>query len=214
MTKHLLLALIAVPALFLSTQASAGLVSCDALPGGASATANGAAPDACFLGNVQPPSWTNQTSAINQNFGGDFLYIGKYDDDDDDKGSFDDSDVQLGGFTLLVSQSDGEPWGYSYELQVAPSWVGKTVDWAMMVKQGSGENSSIAYLFETVTLGIDGLFSNWNKNRNEQEYSHLSGFIRVHTAKVPEPATLGLLGIGLLGLGLAATRRRNRNDSV
>lgn len=211
MTKHLVLALIAVPALFLSMQASAGLVSCDALPGGASATANGAAPDACFLGNVQPPNWTNETSAINQHFGGDFLYIGKY---DNSSNSFNGSEAQLDGFTLLVSESDGDPWGYSYELQVAPNWVGRTVDWAMMIKQGSGENSSIAYLFETVTLGIDGLFSNWNRNLNEQDYSHLSGFIRVHTAKVPEPATLGLLGIGLLGLGLAATRRRNRNDTL
>jgi hypothetical protein len=70
----------------------------------------------------------------------------------------------------------------------------------------------VAYYWYTDTTLTGGTYSlaSWSKLLGAQwtgDLSHISVYTRGTSTQVPEPATLGLLAIGLLGAGLARRRR-------
>lgn len=185
-----------------SLTAQAGPVACT--NGGAndthSASANGAYADAChYYGDSNIANPTDITNLTNSIWGGSdpFTYVGKNGEAGD-----------ISGFELVVSGSDDE-FKNLYQLIVPDAWAGTTVDWVLGVKQSS--NSYMSYLFEDVTLGIDGGFNNFwlnPKGKEVNDYSFSAGFIRVVDVPVPEPGSIALLGLGLIGLRFARQRSK------
>ena len=228
--KTKLYASLAVSALALafSGYASAAVLDCD--PGTRSdATAKGADEDEriadfCaystettspesekdFVNDEQPQGWDF--------FDENFIYIGKWED-----GKHKEADL---GFTFTVTEGsysveiDDEIYDYnfSYRLQAGSDteWSGATIDWVLGIKDGAGSAGGggfVAYYWQSLTLDIDGGFSSFFSGSDV--FSHASAFVRLHDENgfengqiIPEPATLGLLGIGLFGLGMASYRRR------
>jgi hypothetical protein len=63
----------------------------------------------------------------------------------------------------------------------------------------------IAYYFSSTDItGGEWDISEWTQNG----LSHLSLYVRGRGDSVPEPAVLGLLGLGLIGVGVARRRRK------
>lgn len=164
-----------------------------------SAKANGAYANDCRYTSDGIANGDDITNYVNGVWGDGFNYIGKHNEAGD-----------LPGFTLTVVESEDESgFKYTYSLDVPDAWVGQTVDWVLGIKQSS--NSYVTYLFEDVTLGIDGLFNNFwlnPKGKTVNDFSFASGFIRSTAVSVPEPGTLALLGLGILGLAGARVKRR------
>ena len=171
------------------------------------AKANGFYANACVGDDSIKPK-DEQAFVIDsfQDDGDAFSFIGKF-----DAGSgFKSSGADIAGFTLTVSELSDPNTGdylFSYSLLAPDDWLGKIVDWTLLVKQAN--NSTIAYLFSGITLGIEGEFNNlWtNKGGNvSNDYSHVSAFIRpaedssTPASAVPEPSLTLLFSIGLLGL--------------
>ncbi|WP_341326763.1 hypothetical protein [Methylotuvimicrobium sp. KM2] len=176
------------------------------------AKANGLSANACVGDDSIKPK--DQKAFVIDNFQDDgdaFSFIGKFNDDD----GFESSGADIAGFTLTVSELSDPNTGdylFSYALLAPDDWLGKFVDWTLLVKQAN--NSTIAYLFSGIALGIDGGFNNlWTNPRGKisNDYSHASGFIRLAedrlstpasmmAATVPEPDLTLLFSIGLLGL--------------
>lgn len=182
-----------------SNSAMAVPVDCgDGLNTTEGATANGAFADDCQYTNAGIANGAAITSYVNSVWGGGFDYVGK----DGEAGD-------LPGFslTVTVNEVDGD-YQYLYSLAVPESWVGQTVDWVLGIKQSS--NSYVTYLFEDVTLRIDGMFNNFWLNPQQKvvnDYSFASGFVRPAAVSVPEPGTLALLGLGILGLAGVRLKR-------
>ena len=229
--KSKLYASLAVSALALafSGYASAAAIDCDP----EDATAQGADDDSprfadlCRASNDVGANTEAETDFVNSFlpvFGEEeeenFTYIGKWENDGDGDGDFEDSDPSF-GFTLVVTGDmdwDGDGYKYSYTLTAGIdhtdfNWAGQTIDWVLGIKQAQ---EFTAYYWEAITLDIDGKFNSYWINPQEKkvnDYSHAAGFVRLAEGTgpigdIPEPATLGLLGIGLFGLGMASYRRR------
>ncbi|MGD7036104.1 PEP-CTERM sorting domain-containing protein [Methylotuvimicrobium buryatense] len=192
---------------------TAAIIACNAND----AMANGFYANACVGDdNIKPK---DEQAFVIDNFQDDgdaFSFIGKFNDGE----GFESSDSDIGGFTLSVSKLSDPNTGdyfFSYALLAPEDWLGKFVDWTLLVKQAN--NSVIAYLFSGITLGIDGGFnSRWTNPREKivNDYSHVSGFIRLAedrgistlASTVPEPSLTLLFSIGLLGLGARSQIKR------
>jgi hypothetical protein len=70
------------------------------------------------------------------------------------------------------------------------------------------KNGNTTFLTGYLLVGNDGGWTSpFQVNGKIRDNSHISFYGRKVPAKVPEPATLGLLGMGLLSFGLARRRR-------
>lgn len=199
-TKITLLTAALAMSLFVSG-ANAAAISCNVND----ASANGAVADECAGDNAIGANPNDETAFVNTNFqdGGDpFLFVDKTGEAS-----------TLADFVLTVTSDDSTPYLFDYTLEVPIAWIGEVVDWVLVIKQAS--NSTTAYLFEDVTLGIEGGFNSFWINpagKTVNDYSHASGLLRVADGgggddEIPEPGVLFLMGAGLLGLGLARRRK-------
>ena len=176
-------------------------------------------------GEGNPPGSGNLTfPEIGDTGWGTFTFLVKADDDE----NVDNTGVIQGvQFTLTandIGQTKGS-WTLSWETVDNPG-LPITLDFVGNLKAGAGYAS---YLFESITFDVDPLegkgtftiaFVNPKGDSTENPaLSNLSLFARVADTPddpdngngdipIPEPATLGLLGIGLFGLGMATYRRR------
>lgn len=170
------------------------------------ASANGSTADECVGDDAIGANPVAETSFVNANFqdGGDpFVFVDKTGEDS-----------AVDGFVLSVTPGDDTPYHFFFTLTVPDEFVGTIADFALVIKQGT--DSTIAYLFNAVTLGIDGGFNNFWLNPQGQtvnDFSHASALLRVTDGpvippeQIPEPGILLLVGAGLMGLGLARRRR-------
>jgi hypothetical protein len=166
------------------------------------ANANGSYADQCAGDDAIGANPSDETTFVNGAFGGSaFTFVDKTGEAS-----------SVAGFVLNVTMDEtpDQPdlYHFLYTLTVPAAYVGTVVDWVLVIKQAN--NSTIAYLFNAVTLGIDGGFNSFWINPSGKEvsdYSHASGLIRESTVTVPEPGTLVLTGLGLL---LAGALRRRR----
>jgi hypothetical protein len=176
--------------------AVASPITCDV----SDATANGAIADECAGDTGVGANTSDEAAFVNSEFGGSpFTFVDKTGEAS-----------SVAGFVLSVETGgDSDPFKFLYKLTVPDSYVGTVIDWVLVIKQGS--NSTLAYLFESVTLGIDGGFNNFWLNPSGKavnDFSHASGLIRTTTVPVPEPATLTLVVLGLMLTGVSGLRRR------
>lgn len=198
-TKITLLAAALAVGMFAGT-ANAAAISCNVND----AMANTQIADECVGDNAIGANKTAETAFVNTNFqdGGDpFIFVDKTGENS-----------QLAGFVLTVTSNDTTPYLFDYTLAVPDAWMGEVVDWVLVIKQGS--NSTVAYLFEDVTLGIMGGFNSFTLNgagKKINDFSHASGLLREAGGgdddQIPEPGVLFLMGAGLLGLGLSRRRK-------
>lgn len=179
-----------------STSASAALQSVDCFANTPGAMANGASPDVCGAGDGGngAQAVTDSINALFQGSGDPFVYIGKV-----ENGSGPEDQDYLDFAMAVTAGGNGFDYGFTV---TSPSMVGSTIDFVLFVKQGNVDD--YAYYWESLTLNIDGFYNSFNVNGGP-DFSYVAGFVRVgdQPTQIPEPGTLALLGLGLIGIGLA-----------
>ena len=152
---------------------------------------------------------TADINAIYQNGGASFVYL--------DRTDADASATGLGGITFTITSPSGDSTDGTFTVTWTDHAGGSdlpiTVDLVILLKAGP---QAAVYLFDDLLIPVsptsasgsfDIQFTNPH-NGNENGLSHIFMAGRFGTPRlVPEPATLALLGGGLLGLALARRRK-------
>lgn len=122
-----------------------------------------------------------------------------------------DAGFSLFGMTgwMLSDKNDGPNGDGVIKFTDAPSNGDKSGDWAIDTLAGLGNivvtlkagNGFGAFLLDlTVSDPLSGTWS------SDKDLSHASIYYKGEPTKVPEPSTLALMGLGLLGIGIARRR--------
>ncbi|MFC4259766.1 PEP-CTERM sorting domain-containing protein [Marinobacter lacisalsi] len=113
-----------------------------------------------------------------------------------------------GGFSFSVSDADsGSGFENYFEFFLPADYLGSEVDWVLAVKQSG---YLVSYLFEDLLVendqpAITGYFNSPWQNGSD-DFSWAGGLVGEPSTPIPEPGSLALIGLGLVGLG--ALRRR------
>lgn len=194
-----LMALFAGAAQAVPTYCSPNLTNGDGLAV-SNMTYNGANADDCY-GIVAGNDSQSTINALNLNWGTDWAFLAK----DDNPGNALNGTGSFMGIDFSLSATAGTTGNWSL---TGTGNVPTTLDLIGVLK---GSNQYALYLFDDVAFdGNDG--GTWemtfgNGKKQLAELSHLSLYVRQGNNVVPEPASVFLLGAGLIGL-LAVSRRK------